>query len=151
MKPTQASFPPEVGVMVALVDARPMDAGAGAHQLVEVELAAVEAAEVVDDGNGKFDGKVSLEVEALVAFHGVAGGVGFAEAEVGKAFDLTPYFGGDIGGIVPWRRSWRRTSPSAPAGSRLPRYLALVARRSISASAISRPAHSWATWMTCSW
>src|SRR5262249_1782650 len=82
---------PDIGIVIAVVDAGAVYAGARTHQLIKIELTAVEAAEIVDHGHGELHGKMGLEKKALVAFHGIAGRMGFAEAVVGEALDLAPY------------------------------------------------------------
>ena len=76
-----------------------MEDGTGTLQLVEIQLTAVEAAKIVDDGHHELHGVIGFEKEALVTFHGEAGGVGLAETIAAKTFYLPPHFAGQLDGV----------------------------------------------------
>lgn len=84
----------------AVVDTGGLDVRAAHAGFVDIVFGLIEAAEVVDDPDHKFERVIGLEVEALKTFHGEAGGVGLAEGVAGKALDLPPHFGGEGFGIT---------------------------------------------------
>ena len=72
------------------VDTRCLDTAADHAGFVHVKFRAVEPAEVVDASGHVLDGPMRLQVQALVAFYGVRGGVTLGKGVPGEAFHLAP-------------------------------------------------------------
>ena len=72
------------------VDARSLDAPSHHAGFMHVKFRAVEPAKVVDACGHVLDGPMRLQVQALVAFHSVRGGVALGKGVPGEAFHLAP-------------------------------------------------------------
>ena len=78
------------GEVVAAVDARQMDFGPHAPRLVEVEPGLIEATKIIDDRHLKLQRIVALQIEALVALHGIRGRMRLREGIARKRLNLPP-------------------------------------------------------------
>jgi len=76
------------GLVAAFVYAGIVDLGPGHPGFVHVHFGTVEAPEIVDHCRHELQRVVGLQVEALVAFHGIGGRMRLAEGIARKGFDL---------------------------------------------------------------
>ena len=78
------------GEVIAAIDARQMNFRTHAPRLVEVEPSLVKPTEVVNHSNLKLKRIVALQIEALVALHGIRGRMSLGERIARKRLNLPP-------------------------------------------------------------
>ncbi len=74
----------------AEVNARCLNLCAVHPRFVKIKFGPVESSEVVDDAHHEFKGKMSFEIQALIAFNRIAGRMAFCKRVAGEAFDFIP-------------------------------------------------------------
>src|SRR5690606_28698417 len=79
--------------MVAQIDTGWMDGGPPHPGLMDVKFGIVKTAAIVQYGHHELQGKVTFEIEALIALHRIGGGMSLGKGIARKTFDLSPDLG----------------------------------------------------------
>src|SRR5690606_19217421 len=82
--------------MVAQVDAGWVEGASPHFCLMDVEFGVVKTAAIVQYRHHKFQGKITFEVEALIALHRIGGGMPLGKGIARKTLDLVPDIGRQV-------------------------------------------------------